>query len=55
MVVGMGQRHPGPYDTSPLTIDEACFIFLQTYIVLGEILTLSAPADGDSWFRLPAT
>ncbi|MGW4731400.1 AbiTii domain-containing protein [Streptomyces shenzhenensis] len=31
-----------------VTIDEARFIFLQTYIALGEILTLSAPEDGDS-------
>ncbi|MBP5877385.1 hypothetical protein F3K37_23840 [Streptomyces sp. LBUM 1477] len=31
-----------------VTIDEARFIFLQTYIALGEILTLSAPEDGES-------
>ncbi len=31
-----------------VTIDEARFIFLQTYIALGEILTLCAPEDGDS-------
>lgn len=31
-----------------VTIDEARFIFLQTYIALGEILTLSAPEAGDS-------
>ncbi|MFF1401026.1 hypothetical protein ACFVZD_45855 [Streptomyces sp. NPDC058287] len=31
-----------------VTIDEARFIFLQTYIVLGEILTLSAPQYDDS-------
>lgn len=32
-----------------VTIDEARFIFLQTYIALGEILTLSAaPENGDS-------
>ncbi|MGV9239256.1 AbiTii domain-containing protein [Streptomyces nigra] len=31
-----------------VTIDEARFIFLQTYIALGEILTLSAPEDGTS-------
>lgn len=31
-----------------VTIDEARFIFLQTYIALGEILTLSAPEGGDS-------
>lgn len=31
-----------------VTVDEARFIFLQTYIALGEILTLSAPEDGDS-------
>ncbi|MCM3298933.1 hypothetical protein M4D73_11895 [Streptomyces pseudogriseolus] len=31
-----------------VTIDEARFIFLQTYIVLGEILTLSAPKGSKS-------
>ncbi|MGX1513824.1 AbiTii domain-containing protein [Streptomyces collinus] len=31
-----------------VTIDEARFIFLQTYIALGEILTLSAPENGES-------
>ncbi|WP_233289082.1 hypothetical protein [Kitasatospora sp. MBT63] len=31
-----------------VTIDEARFIFLQTYIALGEILTLSTPEDGDA-------
>jgi hypothetical protein len=30
-----------------VTVEEARFIFLQTYIVLGEILTLSAPEDGE--------
>lgn len=33
---------------SEVTIDEARFVFLQTYIALGEILTLSAPEDGTS-------
>ncbi|CAK7288513.1 hypothetical protein [Streptomyces misionensis] len=31
-----------------VTIDEARFVFLQTYIALGEILTLSASEDGES-------
>lgn len=31
-----------------VTIEEARFVFLQTYIALGEILTLSAPEDGEA-------
>jgi len=31
-----------------VTIDEARFVFLQTYIALGEILTLSAPVDSEA-------
>ncbi|MGW3097833.1 AbiTii domain-containing protein [Streptomyces sp. NPDC001102] len=31
-----------------VTVDEARFIFLQTYIALGEILSLGVPKDGDS-------
>ncbi|MFF1570182.1 hypothetical protein ACFVY1_43625 [Streptomyces sp. NPDC058293] len=38
-----------------VTIDEARFIFLQTYIVLGEILTLSAPQYDDSGSQLPCS
>ncbi|MFI6007164.1 hypothetical protein ACIA98_43880 [Streptomyces sp. NPDC051366] len=33
---------------SEVTIDEARFVFLQTYIALGEILILSTPEDGKS-------